>query len=417
MKSLRQAIARSWIPEMRVIRRDLALSLGLAQPLSLTELTRFFNQPEVRNLQADLDADALHGAVEFIMRSDGSYTFHGHLRATGLPSFAYKVQASIHCDAGIVIVVEASGRVFGSDTPGDRQRDWNEDGMSKEIARYWTALRSGPRLETDLQKNLSGFLGALTDVAKTVVSTYVAAQFAGVVGAVIVLGGELGAATGITFENPRILAGVTVGGAFLLVFGPSAIIPALVAGATTALLTDIQFRAMNDAEITLAFKVFRGTLPVENIIITNLYTPTNTEAGFLEREFTMPTVINGKILVNMGKNFSHTLEPDVQQGVRKGTYAAPGQVLIHELTHAWQIHHAAFLPGLLCKALASANYEYNKDKVREQAAWSSGAFDLEGQAAIVDSWYGKHAGALDSFESINDPNFFYISRNIRTGQT
>jgi hypothetical protein len=284
--------------------------------------------------------------VEFIMRSDGTYTFRGHLRATGFPSFAYKVQPSVRCAAGVVIVVEASGRVFGTDTPGDRERAWNEDGASEAIRLYWSALRLDPRLETDLQKNLSGVTGALVDVAKTVVETYVAAQFSGVVGAVIVLGGELGAATGVTFENPHILAGVTVGSGVLLVFGPSAIIPALVAGMATALLTDIQFRAMHDDEIALAFEVFKGTLPIDRILLTNLYNPTNTPAGFLAREFTVPGVADGKILVNMGKNFEHTLEPDVQQSVRGTSYQARGQVLVHELTHAWQIHHATFLPGL-----------------------------------------------------------------------
>lgn len=159
MKSLRQAIKKSWLPDMQVVRGDLVSSLGLSHPLSLTELTRHFDQPEVRSLQGDLDADALHGAAEFIMRSDGTYTFRGHLRATGFPSFAYKVQASVRCAAGVVIVVEASGRVFGTDTPGDRVRHWNEDGASEAIRLYWTSLRLDPRLETDLQKNLSGVTG------------------------------------------------------------------------------------------------------------------------------------------------------------------------------------------------------------------------------------------------------------------
>ena len=47
MKSLRQAIEKSWLPDMHVVRGDLASSLGLSVPLSLTELTRFFDQPEV----------------------------------------------------------------------------------------------------------------------------------------------------------------------------------------------------------------------------------------------------------------------------------------------------------------------------------------------------------------------------------
>ncbi|MBL0158945.1 MAG: hypothetical protein IPP47_17825 [Bryobacterales bacterium] len=416
MKSLRQAISKSSIPAMRVVRADLALSLGLRQPLSLTDLTRFFEQPETRHLSANLDADALHGATEFIMRSDGTYTFRGHLNATGFPSFAFRVQASVHCAAGIVIVVETRGRVFGSDTPGPDHREWNEDGASDAIRTFWPALRLDPKLATDLEKNLSGITGALVDVALTVVKTYVAAQFSGIVGAVIVLGGELGAATGVTFSNPKLLAGVTVASGVLLVFGPGAIIPALAAGSAVALLAGVQFRPMNDAEIALAFQVFKGTLPVERILITNLYNPTNTDNGFLAREFTMPGIADGKILVNMGENFEHTLEPDVQQNVRGAAYQAGGQVLIHELMHAWQIHHATFLPGLLCQALTSANYKYDEAKVNQHASWSQ-SFDLEGQAAIIDKWFGANRNALDSFSSFNDPRFFYVSQHIRTGRT
>jgi hypothetical protein len=202
----------------------------------------------------------------------------------------------------------------------------------------------------------------------------------------------------------------------LLVFGPSAIIPALVAGTATALLTDIQFRPMNEGEIALASKVFEDTLPIDRILITNLYRPTNTEAGFLAREFTVPGIADGKILVNMGDNFGHTLEPDVQTRVRKDSYQAAGQVLIHELTHAWQIHHTTFLPGLLCKALASANYDFDKEKVHEHVSFSS-SFDLESQAAIIDSWFGDFRNALDEFQAINDDRFFYLSRNIRAGST
>jgi len=414
MKSLRQAIQKSWFPDMKIIHSDLATSLQLTRPLSLTELTRHLDQPEEKSFRSPLDADALHGEVEFIMRSDGTYTFRGYLRATGFPSFAYKVQVSVRCAAGVVIVVEASGRVFGTDTPGDRQKDWNENNVSESIRKYWTALRSGPKFETNLDKNISGITGGLIDVAKTVVETYVAAQFAGTVGAVIVLGAELGSATGVTFSNPNILAGITISGGLLLLFGPSAIIPALVAGVVTAALTDIRFRPMNDQEIALANKVFEGTLPIERIIITDLYRPGQNANGAVDREFVVPG-IDGSILVNMGKNFDHTLEPDIQRNVRSG-YEAPGEVLIHELTHAWQIHHNTFLPGLLCKALFDTNYEYDKTKVREHAPWSS-AFGLEEQASIVNDWFGENTPDLNSVKALNDDRFFYISQNIRLGRT
>lgn len=117
----------------------------------------------------------------------------------------------------------------------------------------------------------------------------------------------------------------------------------------------------------------------------------------------------------MGKNFDHTLEPDVQRNVRGG-YEKPGEVLIHELTHAWQIQHSTFLPGLLCKALTDTNYEYDKTKVREHAPWSL-TFGLEEQASIVNDWFGDHTDGLDTVAALNDDRFFYISQNIRSGQT
>ena len=238
----------------------------------------------------------------------------------------------VRCAAGVVIVAESSGRVFGTDTSGDRQRDWNEDNTSESIRKYWIALRLEPQFETNLDKNLSGVFGGLVDVVKTVVETYVAAQFAGTIGAVIVLGAELGAATGLTFRNPNILAGVTVGGGILILFGPSAIIPALAAGTATAALADIRFRRLNDQsaksleEIQRANAVFKGTLPIDRIVLTDLHSPDRY------REFCYPA-IDGSIQVNMGRNFDNPLGPDVNG---RAEYAKPGSVLMHELTHAWQ---------------------------------------------------------------------------------
>jgi hypothetical protein len=54
--------------------------------------------------------------------------------------------------------------------------------------------------------------------------------------------------------------------------------------------------------------------------------------------------------------------------------------------------------------------------VKEHASWSK-SFDLEGQAAIIDSWFGDNRDALDKFNAINDDRFFYVSQNIRTGKT
>ena len=102
MKSLRQAIQQSWIPEMKIVNRDVGIALKLPQPLSLTDFTRFFDKPETLVFRQPIDSDALHGNVECILRSDGSYTFRGHMRATGFPSFAYKIQVFVR-SVGVMI--------------------------------------------------------------------------------------------------------------------------------------------------------------------------------------------------------------------------------------------------------------------------------------------------------------------------
>lgn len=414
MKSVRQSLQNSWFPELHILRGDLAAALQLTQPLSLTQLTQHLDQPEVRSFRAPLDADALHGEAEFIIRSDGTYTFRGHVRATGFPSFFYRVQATIRSSSGIAVLAQASGRVFGTDTPGDRQRNWEEHETSEVLRQFWMGLRTDAQLETNLEKDLAGVTGTIADVATTVIATYVAAQFQGIVGAVIVLGAELGSAAGQSFINPNLLAGISVGAGILLVFGPGAIVPALVGGTGTALLADIRSRPLNGDEITLARTVFLDTLPISHIRITDLYSPGSNENGFVAREFVMPA-IDGSILVNMGKNYDHTLEPDVQGSIRGG-YDKPGEVLIHELTHAWQIHFTSFSPGLLCKSLTNRNYSYDKAQVSARAAWSD--FGLEEQASIVNDWYGDNiAAGLESPTALNDERFFYISQNVRLGRT
>jgi hypothetical protein len=417
MKSLRQAIQKSWFPNMTIIRGNLATALQLSNPLSLNQLTQHLYQPETKSFKRTFDADAFHGEVEFIMRSDGSYTFRGHLRATGFPSFAYKLQVLIRsAGAGAVIALEASGRVFGTDTPGDRQRNWEENNISPAIRQFWMALRSDAQLETNIEKNLSGVLGGIVDVAKTVVEVFIAAEFRGIVGAVIMLGSEVGSAAGITIFNPNILAGVAVGGGILAVFGSSFVIPVVAAGATgvataTGLLGGLHSRRMYPPEIELAKKVFKDKIPIDKIWITNMYNPSKNGIAC---EFTIPS-IDGSILVNMGKNYYHTLEPDIQG---RGSYKKPGEVFIHELVHAWQIHYSSFVPGMLCKVLGNNKYEYDINKVKEHIKWSS--FNLEQQASIVDGWFGEfndNTSGLESPAALNDPRFFYIFQNIRLGQT
>jgi hypothetical protein len=413
MKSLRQAIQKSWIPEMKIINRDIAIALQLPQPLSLTDFTRFFDKPETLVFDQPIHSTGLRGRVELILQSDGSYIFRGHMRAIDWSSYAYKIQVFVR-SAGVMIALETSGHVFGTDTPGDRQREWNETGSYNDVRKFWAALRINPQFEVLQDHEIAGVTGTLADVAQAALETFVAAYAGGTVGALIVLG-----AAGVTVKNPNILLGITVGAGVYLAFGSGFIIPALAAGTATASLADIRHRSLNGQEIQLADLIFKGTLPVDRIVLTDLHSPDRY------REFVYPA-IDGSIQVNMGRNYDNPLGADVNG---RSSYSKPGSVLMHELTHAWQIEHTTFIPGMMCKALIERDYSQDVETSGNSASWSS--FSLEQQASIVDSWYSKFIGqgldgsatisdwiaqGLDSSVALSDNRFKYISENIRRGQ-
>jgi hypothetical protein len=404
MLSLRQAIQKSWIPEMKIINREVGVALQLPQPLSLTDFARLFEKPETLVFDQPIDSDAMHGRVELVLRSDGSYIFRGHMRATGFPSFAYKLQVFVR-SAGVMIAHETSGRVFGTDTPGDRQKEWNQAGSYDDVRKFWAALRVNPQFEVLRDKEIAGVTGAIVDVGQAALETFIAAYAGGIVGALIVLGANVGSASGLTVKNPKILLGITVGAGVFLAFGSGFLIPAIAAGTATAVLADIRHRSLNQQEIQLADRIFKGSLPVDRIVLTDLHSPDQY------REFVYPA-IDGSIQVNMGKNYDNPLGADIN---RRASYAKPGSVLMHELTHAWQVQHTTFIPGMMCKALTDRDYNQDVKTSGSGAAWSS--FSLEQQGSIVDSWYSDFIDqGLDSSAALTDARFRYISENIRQGQ-
>jgi len=95
MRSLRESIGRSWLPGLLDLGAGLAPALDLPSPLSISALMRVFDQVETRRFTAAIDTDAMHGDTELIVHSDGRYSFSGTVRATGIPSFSYKVLATL----------------------------------------------------------------------------------------------------------------------------------------------------------------------------------------------------------------------------------------------------------------------------------------------------------------------------------
>ena len=88
---------------------------------------------------------ALGGEVSITLNRDGSYRFRGFMRATGIPSFHFRVGAVVRsATSQVTVAAQHSGKVFGTDTPGDRQNDWDEIGNKpnemKFIRNLLTAL-------------------------------------------------------------------------------------------------------------------------------------------------------------------------------------------------------------------------------------------------------------------------------------
>ncbi|MCC6317464.1 MAG: hypothetical protein IT361_07180 [Gemmatimonadaceae bacterium] len=407
MVNYRQEIVRSWV-KAEPSARSLAGLLGMATPVTLRAIVTRLHQVETVSVGTAVHTDdsaPINGHVAFELRSNGTYVFTGHMRATGFPSYHFGMQAWVVSGDGTVVAAQERGRVFGTDTPGPRQKDWSQAGVNAGLTEHWRSLRSGAGIGRRLDANITGVLGGAVDVLTFAVKGIVANVFLGPYGWVVLIGNEL-AGMDAQLASPDILAGILVGGATLLVVGPFGLVPAIVAGAATVAVANVKHRAMHPSERAFADRVFKGRIDYDRVVITNL---THSNG----RKFTIPSIGNS-ILVNMGDEAFDN--PTTYQGAANSSYPEPGSVFIHELTHAWQISHGSIV-DMICGL--SSNYTYFSGSNRlMDTAWprrSWGGFNNEQQAAIVDDWYGAHVANLDGFDALNDPAFHFIRDNIRAG--
>ncbi len=368
MLSYQSEIRNSWVRGTPSI-RELGGLLGIRGPLSLKTMVGRLRQVETVTVSSDIHTDGtvLNGHVAFELRSDGSYTFSGHVRATGLKSYHYAIQAWVSSPDGNRVAAQRSGRAFGSDTPGKRrQDDWSEAGNSPGVHQNWQSLRSDSSIGFHMNTEISGVLGALGDLVTFGLKAIAINLVVGPLGVAVLIGSELGDA-GVNIGTPDVLAGVFVAGGALLVLGPSVLIPAVVAGIAAAQLTDVKHRSMRIEEIEFAKRVFMETIAYDKVRITNMTRPNSTK-------FTIPSV-GGIILVNMGDEAYEF--PARYADPKSPDYAQPGSVFIHELTHAWQITNMSFA-GLVCGR--SSDYDYHLDPLDE-------AKRLQDRSWAAKSWH------------------------------
>jgi len=383
----------------------------MERPASVLQMLARYQEPVVFDEPLlTPDGVALGGHHRIVLERSGKFHYEGHARATGFPSFNFGVRALLDSGAGAPAVMAASGRVHGFNEPGDRESSWDQTDVNSLLTLHWLSFK-GAKLKTDLNFD-TDFFGTVGDVLTFVATLAGGALVAGPAGVCIVLGLHAAHAAGLDDEiGLGGLVGVAVAGGVLLVFGPSAIVAAIVAGAIAGVAVELAFkhRPMEPDEIAFANEVFIGTLPVEKILLTNML-------GIGRRPFTMPT-IGDKILVNLGDGFE---DPIHYTGFGDGVPANPrkaGQLFIHELTHAWQIGATAFLSGLMCGAIANQSttvggnmsiYKYGPpDKTFSE-------FNLEQQASIVDDWFAGTTPEVNPKPKLEASTYFrYIRDNIR----
>ena len=153
-------------------------------------------------------------------------------------------------------------------------------------------------------------------------------------------------------------------------------------------------RQLSKDEISLAFEVFKNSLPSwERIVITDGLGPLPT--------YNHPYTdnITGLFRLNLGPEVYTDAADDTKYYGDYGRYDA---LFIHEMTHVWQYYHGygVVLRSLWANTLG-AGYEYTPGN-----PWDD--YNVEQQAHIIEDWH-LHG------QSPTDPRFVYVDKIIRKG--
>ncbi len=104
---------------------------------------------------------------------------------------------------------------------------------------------------------------------------------------------------------------------------------------------------------------------------------------------------------------------------RLGRNRVYGESFIHEMVHAWQLHHGSNLAFVTSAGTKVFGEDYSYTPGKDFAGYA-----LEPQASIVQDWYARNftkgverdGFGLASRKALTDPLFRYISQDVRTGR-
>jgi hypothetical protein len=171
---------------------------------------------------------------------------------------------------------------------------------------------------------------------------------------------------------------------------------------------ELTTRLLNQEEEDLARQVFEEQLPYGRINIANFFLPGN--------EGVAVTVASGTALIPVKSLTDYTIYFGPQVYTEGAHGPRTRHTFIHELTHVWQGHHAAFsweymVGSMIAQGRAlvvhgdrNKAYEYD---LSGPDPWDS--YNVEQQANIVEDWF---AGGMDE----TDPRYVYIKDHIRAGR-
>jgi hypothetical protein len=394
----------------------IAQKLGMPAPVSVRDLMGQLNGiPETRVFKQDIvtpSGTPLGGSVTLILNRNGSYTVEFQMHSSSiLASFDFQLRAYLQGPGLPVLFFYHAGHV----SPEGTDDTHPEPGSNPLIQMYWDQIVKTATFSVANDYQWSGVAGGIANLLTDIIDLGAAAAGAavgavigltseaiGFLGATLGVGGTLGVIAGVVVFAVGALSGLGAGSALIL---------GTVVGVVGDLITNalIQHRQMNEDEIATAQEVFAGQLPYDRVVFTNLST-------FGGRQFTAPGV-DGKIYCNLGPAYDNPL------GFASGAYPAAGEVMIHELTHAWQIANNSFLPGFVCSGVVNQTHYLMGDDVYAYGpagpAWSD--LNLEQQGQIVNQWFagsedsGGHQSQWLPMNRTENPYFRYISGNILTG--
>ena len=337
----------------------------------------------------------LGGNVSVELYKDGRTHVKFHMHSSSVfGRFDFNLRAYVTADGSPAFVFLHSGHVSGVDSA-----DYEEWGRNDLIPIYWPSLQNAQyRVAKDY--SWGGIVGTFEDLINDLLDLgagVLGATLGTIVGATrealdwmglkLGAGGTIGVISGVIVFAVGVGSGVGIGASLV-----TATISGVEIGA--ALETMISIRPLREDEIAIGKSVFGDTVPFDKVMVTNL-------TGVGGRAFTIPGT-DGMTYINVGSDYDNLI------GAISKSYPMAGQLLSHELTHAWQIAHATFLPGLLCSMVINQERNTFGDSVYKYEGpgpdW--GSYNAEQQASIVDDWFAA-VGQSNLYRPLDQGSPFY----------